>query len=82
MLSQKTKPARVIHEAIHPTQRVTLNDREQPMLAKFSVLVETLAFFLVAELYANDLMAFVNSPCETSQASGLCLQTIPSTSHR
>jgi len=55
--------SRVIHEAIQLAQRVALNDRERPMLAKFSVLVETLAFFLVTELRANDLMAFVNSPC-------------------
>jgi len=41
---------------------VALDDRVLPMLAKFSVLVETLAFFLVAELRANDLMAFMNSP--------------------
>jgi len=53
---------RGIHEAIQPAQRAALNDREQPLLAKFSVLVEMLAFFLIAELHANDLMAFVNSP--------------------
>jgi len=41
---------------------VALNDRELPMLAKYSVLVEMLAFFLVAELRANNLMASVNSP--------------------